>query len=738
VTALSAAGREPTPSLEPVLPGERLVELDVIRGFALFGVLLAYAVWNLGAPPEETWSAADRLWNRVLGFAVDSKAFSLFTFLFGLGFSIQLSRVQARGASVVTVYSRRLIVLLGIGLLHATLLRNGDVLVPYAVLGFALLAARNASGRTLALLAVASFLYSYLARAAGEAVGLPFVERPQTEGLGHFQANLLWLRYWYANAIFEWPGMLPLFFLGLHFGRRPLRDSRGRPAGELWRILVAGLVITALAFTARELLMAKWSGPSLPPARQMTLGFLWTTHAWSLASAYAVALVLSLRRPRGRRVLAPLGAVGRMALTNYLLQAVLIVFVCIAFDLYDRVTPTLGVLLALGAAAVQVPASVWWLDRFRFGPVEWIWRSLTYGRPQPMRIAVRAVFALSSILLAALSACRGAPPEPAKPGPTLTARLHRTLAAHSVAARQVAFSADGRVLATSGVDGAVKLWSMPDAALTRTLAHPAGVTSLAYSPDGRWLVSGSSDRGVRIWRVADGSLARTLTGHGGTVWSVAVSPDGRTVASSGEDKTVKLWRLEDGALLRTLTGHELNVWSVDFTPDGQQVVSGSFDRTVKVWRTLTGALERTLVGHGQAVVGVDVSPRGDLVASGSDDSSARLWRASDGALVRTLTGGSNHVYTVAFSPDGEWLASGGREKGALGTLWTGILGSRRGAGRSPTVRLWRVRDGALQQALAGHSGNAWFVAFSPDGRWLASSGSDEPTVNLWRLERGQR
>jgi uncharacterized protein len=389
VTARSPVGREPTPSLEPVLPAERLVELDVIRGFALFGVLLAYTVWNLGSPPEESWSAADRGWNRMLAITVDSKAFSLFTFLFGLGFSIQLSRAKTRGASVVPVYPRRLMVLLGIGLLHAILLRNGDVLVPYAVLGFALLAVRNASGRTLALLAVASFFYPYLARAAGEAVGFPFEERPQTEGLGHFEANLLWLRYWYANAIFQWPGMLPLFFLGLHFGRRPLRDSLGRPAADLRRVLVAGLVITSLAFMARELLMAKWSGPSLPLARQMTLGFLWTTHAWSLAAAYAVALVRFLRRPRGGRVLAPLGAVGRMALTNYLLQAVLIVLVCLAFDLYDRVTPTLGVLLALGVAAVQVPASVWWLERFRSGPVEWIWRSLTYGRPQPMRIEGR-------------------------------------------------------------------------------------------------------------------------------------------------------------------------------------------------------------------------------------------------------------------------------------------------------------------------------------------------------------
>jgi uncharacterized protein len=393
VTSSASIPGERPPALEPVRPGERIAEIDVVRGFALFGVLLAYTVWNLGQPPEESWSATDHVANRVMLIAVDSKAFSLFTFLFGLGFAIQLSRSQARGASVVPVFRRRLIALLGIGLAHALLLRNGDVLVPYAVLGFALLAARNASSLTLVLLAAASFLYPYLARSAWQALGLSFVERPDTEGMGHLASNLLWLRYWYANAVFEWPGMLPLFFLGLYFGRRPLRDSLGRPARDLRRILAAGVAISALSFAARAWLAEQWAGSSLLVGQRIALGFLWNAHAWSLAAAYAVTLVLVARRPSGLRVLAPLGAVGRMALTNYLLQAVLIVPVCIAFDLYDRVSPTLGVLLALAVAAIQVPASVWWLGRFRFGPAEWIWRSLTYGRAQPMRPADRAAVA---------------------------------------------------------------------------------------------------------------------------------------------------------------------------------------------------------------------------------------------------------------------------------------------------------------------------------------------------------
>jgi hypothetical protein len=98
---------------------------------------------------------------------------------------------------------------------------------------------------------------------------------------------------------------------------------------------------------------------------------------------------------------------------------------------------------------------------------------------------------------------------------------------------------------------------------------------------------------------------------------------------------------------------------------------------------------------------VAFSPAGDLLASGGDDASVRLWRVADGAPVNTLTGGSDHIYSVAFSHDGRWLASGGRETGTFGTLWKQITGNRLRGAASPTVRLWRVRDGALQQALTG-------------------------------------
>jgi len=332
-----------------------------------------------------------------------------------------------------------------------------------------------------------------------------------------------------------------------------------------------------------------------------------------------------------------------------------------------------------------------------------------------------------------LSACNDSQPPPAPAqGPALRARLHKTFTDHSAEGREVTFSPDAKILATSNVDGTVRLIRISDGQLLRTLTHPLGVTSISFSPDGNLLASGSYDSIVRIWLISDGTLLRTLAGHEGTVWSVAFGPDGKTIASGGEDKTVKIWRAIDGALLKTCSGHMLNVWSVDFSPDGQLLASGSFDQTVKLWNTGTGNLIRTFSGHEQAVVHVAFSPNGQLLASGGDDSSIRLWSVPDGKPVNILTAGTDHVYGVAFSPDGEWLASGGRGQGAVATFWKQIAGYGLSA-KGTTVRLWRTRDGTLQQVLSEHSDDVWSVAFSPDGTWLASNSLDK-TVTLWRLE----
>jgi WD40 repeat protein len=314
--------------------------------------------------------------------------------------------------------------------------------------------------------------------------------------------------------------------------------------------------------------------------------------------------------------------------------------------------------------------------------------------------------------------------------PLFARPVHR-FTAHTAQGRDAAFSPDGRLLATSSVDSTVKLWRLSDNQLVATLRHPIGVTSIKFSPDGQTLVSGSYDSQVRLWNVATGTLIRTLKGHGGTVWSVDFAPDGKTVASSGEDKTIKIWRVADGTLLHTLSGHAANVWHIAFSPDGTHIASGSFDKTGKIWRTDTGALERTLTGSGEAIVGLGYSHNGQWLATCGDDEAIRIWRTSDGRLQKTIKTG-NHVYSVAFSPDDWWLVSSGRARSAIGTFWYQIAGDRFSTATPPTVKLWQAGDGALIQELKGHSDDVMYVAFSPDGYWIASS-SEDKTVMLWKV-----
>lgn len=298
------------------------------------------------------------------------------------------------------------------------------------------------------------------------------------------------------------------------------------------------------------------------------------------------------------------------------------------------------------------------------------------------------------------------------------------------AGRGVAFAPSGQLLAVASVDSTIRLWRLPAGAPLGELRHPAGVTALAFSPDGRELVSASYDGIVRRWDAESHRLVSQWPGNGAAAWTVAVSPDGQLVASAGEDQVVRVRSAEAGATVQEFTGHERNVWSVAFSPDSRHIVSGSFDRSVRWW-DLDRPRDRTIVGrHGQAVVAVATSATSGLLASAGDDATINLWDAASRALVRTMRTGADHVYSLAFSQDGRWLVSAGRGQGALGTVWKQLVGPRFSA-RGRTVRVWRVADGALLHTLRAHDDDAWGVAISPNGEWIAASGEDN-TVRVWR------
>jgi uncharacterized protein len=366
---------------QPVSGRDRIYALDVLRGFAMVGVLVAYCMWSLGTAPDVDWSALDkRLGNDFVPFVIDFKFYTILAFLFGLGFSIQLARASDERAAVET-YCRRLAILAGIGLVHALLLRNGDILLPYALTGFLLIPFRRASDRTLIISALAILAGETAIRALWPIVGLPMFQRPHLENAPYLVENAAWVRYWYETAPFNWPTNLTLFLFGFCAGRAQLLTRIASRPRALGLILVSGLAAGSAIYFAR-LSFIERAGPS--PLNDSIAITLFTFHCWGMSSAYVATLLLLLRTRVAAAALSPLAVVGELALTNYLLQSAIAVPVCIAFGLFDTFTPTRSLLFAAAILAVELPFSLLWEKHFCFGPAEWVWRVLTYQRLPPM------------------------------------------------------------------------------------------------------------------------------------------------------------------------------------------------------------------------------------------------------------------------------------------------------------------------------------------------------------------
>ncbi len=410
--------------MRPIAAKERIETIDILRGFALFGVLLVNSShdvsWHFLL--EEQWPGIfDRAAWWLVHFLGSNKFQALFSFLFGLGFTIQMRRAEGRGASFLPVYSRRLLVLWLIGVSHQLFLFYDDIVQVYAMLGFLLLVVRRWSSRRLLIL----FLLCLLIPVGQEALAVREQqlqrENPEaTQQEAQVQTSeenernarrQRALRRWREGSYVEvldyhirdWAGVyshfpsaflvllgfpFPFFLLGLYAGRRHIFENIPTHVPLLRNVLCWGLGL-GVAGTSLSILVGELFSPTGGYAARLGEKLSWTVAVPALCLFYVSAVTLLTQHESWKRRLSPLAAVGRTALSNFLFQSVfhmMILYSSFGLGIFQIVGPLVGVGLAFGFFLFQILLSRWWIRRFRFGPVEWLWRTLTYGKLQPMRV----------------------------------------------------------------------------------------------------------------------------------------------------------------------------------------------------------------------------------------------------------------------------------------------------------------------------------------------------------------
>jgi uncharacterized protein len=394
--------------------GERIAVVDVLRAFALLGIIITHAVGSfLGGPPPapgyNVFGAADQWVGTLTNLLVFGKFFSIFAFLFGLSFAIQLNSADRKGAAFTARFAWRLLLLLAIGLLHH-MFYGGDILLIYALLGFALIPWRRVSTRWLVIVALALVLNlpglamnlkqvigpaptaeqqqaaaaareafqrsareSYEIKRAGtaaELIGINLSPGLQNKLSFQIRSGRLWITF-------------GLFLLGLAAGRLDLfRDTE---ANRRFFTRLAWAAGGLAAVTTMSVLMFP-PAPGVPGVGRALANFASSAQQTSLAAFYLSAVTLLFWRQPTRGVLPALAPMGKMGLTTYLTQSVfgLALFYGIGLGLMGSLGTAWSAALAVGFFVLQVFAARWWLQRFSMGPVEWAWRSATYFRLQPV------------------------------------------------------------------------------------------------------------------------------------------------------------------------------------------------------------------------------------------------------------------------------------------------------------------------------------------------------------------
>jgi len=299
----------------------------------------------------------------------------------------------------------------------------------------------------------------------------------------------------------------------------------------------------------------------------------------------------------------------------------------------------------------------------------------------------------------------------------ISGRPNLVALAETSSALSVAFSRDGTRIAAGGVGGELLMWDVSTGRLVHRFAgHQDAVWSLTFSPDGRTLVSTARDGTVRVWDAVGGRLVRTLVGHKGQVFGVAFTPDGALIGTVGEDTTWRLWDATTGREVRRGTSQDNQLRSIAFSPNGTEFATAGLSSTVvSVWSVTLGRELRSFDGHTASIFALAYSPDGKRLLTASMDKTARIWDARTGETTATLLGHRNSVICAAFSPDNEHTATGSEDE---------------------TLRIWTAAEPYELPPLTGHTGMITELAFAPDGDTIATASTDN-TARLWDVDTGR-
>ncbi len=330
-----------------------------------------------------------------------------------------------------------------------------------------------------------------------------------------------------------------------------------------------------------------------------------------------------------------------------------------------------------------------------------------------------------------------------------------SLKGHTSYIDSIAFSPDGKTLATGSADDTVRLWNVDTGEyITSLIGHTDTVTSIAFSPDGKTLATGSWDDTLRFWNLATGEHEIIPTDHSDGISNVVFSPDGQTIAITHYNQIgVQLWDVNTGKEKQKLSTAR-NIYSLAFSPDSRTLAGGGWTE-LSLWDIDTGALKATLTAHLESVSSVAFSPDGRTLASASSDE-LHLWDSMSGAQKGTITGHTQYIRGLVLSPDGHTIAAGHwmkirlwdtvnmREKAILyeddwghWSLAFSPDGSLLLSEIAPQIRVWDVATGTHSRTLKTYTGSGVggsgieAIVFSPDGRFFANGHTGEPVIWLW-------